>query len=136
MMKELTLEATIENITRVTEFVNAQLSAAGCDQKTQRLIDVAIDELFSNIARYAYAPQTGMATVQVEVHQEPRKAEIAFIDSGIPYNPLTREDPVSGFTCKDMKNGGFGIRIVKKSMDDVCYTYADGCNVTTIVKEF
>lgn len=135
-MKELTLEATIENITPVMEFVNAQLEAAQCETKTQRLIDVAIDELFSNIARYAYAPQAGMATVRVNVQQETRTAEISFIDAGAPYNPLTHEDPVSGLTSKERKAGGFGIYIVKKSMDDVRYEYVDGRNVTTIVKRY
>ena len=135
-MKELTLEATIENIMQVTEFVNAQLEAAGCESKTQRLIDVAIDELFSNIARYAYAPQTGMATIRIDVNQELRTVEISFLDAGIPYNPLTHEDPVSGLTCKERKAGGFGIYIVKKSMDDVRYEFVDGCNVTTIEKKY
>lgn len=135
-MKELTLQATIENITQATEFVNAQLEAAGCETRTQRQIDIAIDELFSNIARYAYAPQTGTATVRVDIHQDLRTAEISFIDAGTPYNPLTQEDPVSGLTCKERKAGGFGIYIVKKSMDDIRYEYADGTNVTTIVKKY
>lgn len=135
-MKELTLEAAIENIAQVTEFINARLEKVGCETRTQRLIDVAIDELFSNIARYAYAPQTGMATIRIDVNQELRTVEISFLDAGIPYNPLTHEDPVSGLTCKERKEGGFGIYIVKKSMDDIRYEYADGYNVTTIVKKY
>ncbi|MBP3645982.1 MAG: ATP-binding protein [Clostridia bacterium] len=135
-MKELTLEAAIENIAQVTEFINARLETVGCGTRTQRLIDVAIDELFSNIARYAYAPQTGMATIRIDVNQELRTVEISFLDAGIPYNPLTHEDPVSGLTCKERKEGGFGIYIVKKSMDDIRYEYADGYNVTTIVKKY
>ena len=135
-MKELTLEAAIENIAQVTEFINARLETVGCETRTQRLIDVAIDELFSNIARYAYAPQTGMATIRIDVNQELRTVEISFLDVGIPYNPLTHEDPVSGLTCKERKEGGFGIYIVKKSMDDIRYEYADGYNVTTIVKKY
>lgn len=135
-MKELTLEATIENIPLVTEFVNAQLETVQCDTKTQSLINVAIDELFSNIAHYAYTPQTGMATIRTKVYHELRKVEISFIDAGAPYNPLTHEDPVSGLTCKERKAGGFGIYIVKKSMNEVCYKYVDGHNVTTIVKMY
>ena len=135
-MNELTLEAAIENIAQVTEFINARLETVGCETRTQRLIDVAIDELFSNIARYAYAPQTGMATIRIDVNQELRTVEISFLDAGIPYNPLTHEDPVSGLTCKERKEGGFGIYIVKKSMDDIRYEYADGYNVTTIVKKY
>lgn len=130
------LEALIENITPVTDFVNAELEEAGCGIRTQRMIDVAVDELFSNIARYAYAPQTGMVTVRVQVQEAPQRVEVSFVDAGTPYNPLTHEDPVSGLTCKERKEGGLGIFIVKKSMDDFRYEYADGYNVTTIVKMF
>lgn len=135
-MKELTLEAKLENITQVTEFVNAQLEEDGCEPRVRRLIDVAIDEVFSNIAHYAYAPQTGMATVRVKILKEPRAAEISFVDSGIPYDPLSHEDPASGLTPKERRAGGFGIYIVKKSMDDVRYEHTDGCNVTTIIKRY
>ena len=133
-MKELTLEATIENIAQVTEFVNALLDADDCEIRTRRMIDIVIDELFSNIARYAYAPKTGMATVRVTMRQNPRAVEIAFVDSGVPYNPLTHEMPASDLSPKMRKAGGFGISIVKRSMDNFRYEYVDGCNVTTITK--
>lgn len=133
-MKELTLEATIENIPRVTAFVNDLLEANGCIPKAQRLIDVAIDELFSNIALYAYGEHTGMATVQVKIHEDPGIVYISFIDSGVPFNPLTRQDPSLNLTVKERKAGGFGISIVKRSMDDVCYAYAEGHNITKIAK--
>ena len=135
-MKELTLDATIENITRATEFVNAQLEASGCETMTIRRIDVAIDELFSNIARYAYASHIGTVTVCVEMRQDPRAVEISFVDAGSPYNPLEHKDPDSGLTSKERKDGGFGIYIVKKTMDDVRYEYVDGHNATTIVKMY
>ena len=135
-MKELTLEATLENVTRATAFVNDQLEAVGCEIKVQRQIDVAIDELFSNIARYAYGDQTGMATVRVEIRQDPGIVDISFIDSGIPFNPLTHETSRHSLTAKACKAGGFGILIVKKSMDDVCYEYVEGCNITKITKIF
>ena len=133
-LKELLLEATSENITQATEFVNEQLESIGCNAKVQRLIDVAIDELFSNIARYAYGSQPGMATVRVEVQQDKRQVMISFIDSGSPFNPLTHAEPSPGLTVKERKKGGLGISIVKKSMDDVFYEYADGYNMTTIIK--
>ena len=135
-MKELTLEAKIENITRVTEFVNIQLEEAGCNGKAQRMMDVAIDELFSNIAYYAYGEQQGMATVRVEVQPDLRTETISFIDAGIPFNPLTQKEPLTGLGVKERKAGGFGISIVKKSMDFVHYEYQNGCNVTTIMKTF
>ena len=134
-MQELTRKATFENITRVMAFVDAQLEAFGCSTKVQRLIDIAIDELFSNIVHYGYAAQEGMATVRVETQPDLRTVTIAFIDSGIPFNPLSHEDPSSSLAVKERKAGGFGISIVKKSMDNVRYEYVDGCNVTTITKK-
>ena len=64
-MKKLTVDATVENIEKVTAFVNEQLEQLNCPLKAQMQIDIAIDELFSNIARYAYNPKTGSATVQI-----------------------------------------------------------------------
>ena len=135
-MKELTIAANIENIAAVTDFVNAELEAVDCPMKAQWQIDVAIDELFSNIAYYAYGEQQGMATVRVEVQPDLRTATISFIDAGIPFNPLTQKEPLTGLGVKERKAGGFGISIVKKCMDFVRYEYQNGCNVTTIMKTF
>ena len=93
LQKELTLEATVANIETVTDFVNEQLEALGCPMKAQMQIDVAIDELFGNIAHYAYKPGTGGATVHVLALTKPTGVAITFIDSGKPYNPLEKKDP-------------------------------------------
>ena len=92
-MKELSIDATIENIAPVTDFVNGELAALNCPPKVQRQIDVAIDELFGNIAQYAYDPDVGPATVRVEVMEEPLAVVITFIDHGVPYDPLSQEAP-------------------------------------------
>lgn len=83
-MKELTIKATIENIEKVTCFVNEELEKLDCPMKAQMQIDIAIDELFGNIAHYAYNPETGDATVRVEVINDPLSVVITFIDGGIP----------------------------------------------------
>ena len=133
-MKELTIEATIENITQVTDFVNGHLEQYDCPLKAQMQIDVAIDELFSNIARYAYDPKTGPATVQVEVQKDPMAVIITFIDRGKPYDPLSRKDPDLNLPLEERKEGGLGIFLVKKVMDDVRYEYKDGRNILRIRK--
>lgn len=89
-MKELNISATVENIPVVTAFVDEQLEALNCPLKAQMQIDIAIDELFGNIAQYAYNPDIGSATVRVEVSEDPLAVIITFIDGGIPYNPLKR----------------------------------------------
>jgi len=134
-MQEITVEAALPNIETVTEFVNAQLEAWGCPGKARLQIDIAIDELFSNIARYAYAPGTGMATVRVEITGEPRSAVITFLDRGRPYDPLSREDPDTTLSAQDRQLGGLGIYMVKKSMDEVTYSYENGQNILSIRKK-
>ena len=133
-MKELTLTATVENIDVVTDFVNEQLEALDCPMKAQMQIDVAIDELFGNIAHYAYTPEVGDATVRVETEEDPLAVVITFIDKGIPYDPLAKEDPDVTLSAEDRKIGGLGIYMVKKSMDDITYEYKDGMNILAIKK--
>ena len=135
-MKELTIEATPENVDKAIEFVDEMLEKYGCGMKEQMAIDVAVDELFANIAHYAYNPETGYATVKVEVVEDPLSVEITFVDNGKPYDPLAKADPDTTQSIEDREIGGMGILIVKKSMDAVDYEYKDGKNILTIKKTF
>ena len=105
-MKELTVEAKIENIEAVTDFVNEQLEALDCPMKAQMQIDIAIDELFGNIAHYAYNPEIGQATVRVEVTRDPLAVVITFIDNGVPYDPLAKADPDTTLSTEEREIGG------------------------------
>ena len=135
-MKELTVPATIENIETVTDFVNGQLEEADCPMKTQMQFDVAIDELFSNIAHYAYAPETGLATVRVSLEKDPPAAVVTFVDSGRPYDPLAKKDPDVSLAVHDRPTGGLGIFLVKKIMDNVSYEYKQGHKILRIYKKY
>lgn len=134
-MKEMTLPAVVENIAQVTDFVNAQLEEIGCPMKAQVQIDIAIDELFGNIAQYAYNPETGPATVRVEVSDAPISVTITFMDHGVPYDPLQKEDPDITLSAEERGNGGLGIFMVKKTMDEITYEYKDGQNILRIRKD-
>jgi anti-sigma regulatory factor (Ser/Thr protein kinase) len=133
-MNELTLDATLENIVRVTEFVDEQLEKYNCPMKAEMQINIAIDELFGNIAHYAYNPDVGPATVKVEVIEEPMAVIITFIDGGVPYDPLSQADPDITLSAEEREIGGLGIYMVKKSMDDITYEYKDGKNILRIKK--
>ena len=135
-MKELTIAATVENIETVTDFVNEQLEALDCPMKAQMQIDIAIDELFGNIAHYAYNPEVGDATVRVEVTEDPIAVVVTFIDKGVPYDPLAKTDPDTTLSAEEREIGGLGIYMVKKSMDDITYEYKDGQNILKIKKIF
>lgn len=133
-MKELNISATVENIAAVTAFVDEQLEELDCPMKTQLQVDVAIDELFGNIAHYAYNPEVGAATVRVEVTENPLAVVITFIDNGVPYDPLDKADPDITLSAEERQIGGLGIYMVKKSMDDVSYEYKNGQNILRIKK--
>lgn len=134
-MKEMTFAATVENIAAVTDFVNEQLEALDCPMKAQIQIDIAIDELFGNIAHYAYHPDVGDATVRVEVTEKPLAVIITFIDGGVPYDPLKTVDPDITLSAQERQIGGLGIYMVKKSMDEITYEYKDGKNIVSIKKK-
>ncbi len=133
-MKELTVSASAAMLDTVTEYVNRELKAVNCPPKAMTQIDIAVDEIFSNISRYAYAPGTGSAVIRIDFEPETRTASITFTDQGIPYNPLTAQDPDLTLTADQRPVGGLGLYLVKKLMDQVNYEYADGCNRLTIRK--
>ena len=133
-MKKITTEASIENVNIVTEFVDEHLESMDCPMKAMMQINIAIDELFSNIAFYAYKPDKGPVTVSVEVAENPEAVIITFIDQGIPYDPLATKDPDTSLSADERNIGGLGIFLVKKSMDDITYEYKDGQNILKIKK--
>lgn len=135
-MKQLCLEADVSNISRITDYINDYLDTFMCPVKIQTQIDIAVDELFGNIAKYAYKGGKGEVTVIIDIINDPSTVKITFIDSGIRYNPLAKEDPNIGISADDRKVGGLGIYMVKKIMDDVIYEYNNGKNILTIVKGF
>jgi anti-sigma regulatory factor (Ser/Thr protein kinase) len=133
---ELTVDAEIEKITQVTAFIDEELKKQGCPEAVQMQIDVAVDELFGNIARYAYPEGKGTATIRIEPNREPQGVSITFLDRGIRYDPLQKEDPDVTLPAGEREIGGLGIYIVKKSMDAVSYRYEDGQNILCILKKY
>ena len=130
---ELEIEAAVENLPEVLAFVEEHL-AEDCPLKAMMQINVAVEEIFVNIAKYAYAPDKGNATVRVEVSGEPVAVTITFIDNGVPYDPLAKEDPDVTLSAEERKIGGLGIFMTKQLMDDVVYEYRDGRNILRLKK--
>lgn len=134
-MSELNIDAKTENLDKVLAFVDQHLEERGCAVQVQMQIDIAVEELFVNIAQYAYAPDIGVATIRVELQEDPLVVVITFLDNGIPYNPLAKEDPDITLSAEERQIGGLGIYMVKKSMDDMSYEYKDGQNILQIKKQ-
>ena len=133
-MNKLSIEASINNLDAVIDFINSELDSYECPIKTRTRLDIAVEEIFVNIAHYAYSGETGMAEIIIDIKSDPTAAVITFIDSGVPYDPLAKEDPDVTLSLEQRKIGGLGIFMVKKSMDDMIYEYKDGKNHLTIVK--
>ena len=132
--KSLELEARIENLDQVMSFVDGILEENDCPMKEMMQIDVAVEEIFVNIAHYAYSPEVGKAVVSASLDSEKAIISVSFEDKGVPFNPLAKDDPDVSLSAEDRQIGGLGIFMVKKSMDDVLYERKDGKNILTLVK--
>ena len=150
--KNLKILAVVKNLAQVLENVDAQLEAENCPMKIQMQVDIAVEELFVNIADYAYTPDTGDADILIEtlntcpIPEEYRKGlsekdlkgkwlRITLSDSGVPFDPLQKDDPDISLSAQERRVGGLGIFMVKKSMDHMYYEYKDGKNHISIIKK-
>ena len=131
---EIELEAVTDNLPQVLSFLEEHLEEAGCPPKAQMQLSVAAEEIFVNIAHYAYAPERGTAVVRVEVAEEPLAVTLTFIDHGTPYDPLAKADPDVTLPAEAREIGGLGIYMTKKLMDDAAYEYRDGKNILKLKK--
>lgn len=130
------IRAETKYLDQVLMFIDRKLAEHNCPERIQRQIDVAAEEIFVNIAKYAYEKQIGDAIIQAEVEQEPMQVVITFMDQGMPYDPLQREAPDLSLSAEERPVGGLGIFLMRQSMDDVSYEYRDGKNILSIRKKF
>ena len=133
-MAEITLAATLDNLDKVLAFIDGQMELAGCPARLMTQVDMAVEEIFVNIARYAYHPEEGEASVRCEAGGEPFRIIVGFADSGRPFNPLEHEDPDVTVNAEQRQIGGLGIYMAKKLMDEIEYEYRDGKNILTLRK--
>jgi anti-sigma regulatory factor (Ser/Thr protein kinase) len=131
-MKELKIEARIENLEKVLDFVNTELETSNCPQKMKRQLFIVVEEIFVNICYYAYNPETGSALVRIK--SDENEIWLEFEDSGTPYNPLEKTDPDITASVEDRPIGGLGIFMVKQMMDLVEYRHEDNKNILSIKK--
>ena len=129
-------EARKDNLDKVIAYLDEKLEEADCPMKVQLQLEMAVEEIFVNIASYAYTPGTGDMAMKVEIVKEPLPAAVVTImDTGVPFNPLAKADPDVTLSAEERKIGGLGIFMVKKAMDDLTYEYRNGQN-TLILKKY
>ena len=139
-VKELTVEAKTENLSQVLAFLEERLEELECPMKAQMQIEMALEEMFVNVASYAYKRDPNavypseLVSIRVEDSEDPRCVAVTLTDSGMPFDPTKQDDPDIALSAEERDIGGLGIFMTKKIMDTVDYEYRDGKNVLTMKK--
>lgn len=133
-MQEIKLQASDETLYTVLDEIEKELDEQNCPDLLKTTMLIAVEEIFVNIAHYAYGGKSGEAVINLDIVPNPKSCKITFCDQGIPYNPLEKNDPDVTLSAEEREIGGLGIFMVKQSMDSVEYRYENGCNILTIEK--
>lgn len=143
-MGSITVPASMENLHLVMNNIEEFLIQEGCQEQERDKISISVEELFTNVASYAYhGSEKDNGQIRMDYFCSPldgtekkKKVTIQLSDWGIPYNPFARKDPDITLPIEERPIGGLGVYMVKEFMDKTEYIYKDGCNITTITKEF
>ncbi|MCQ2448513.1 MAG: ATP-binding protein [Oscillibacter sp.] len=133
-MLEKTFPAEVSALPDAMEMLESALDEANCPMATSMQICMAFEELFVNIAHYAYGTSGGTVTVKLDMSEG--LTAICLMDKGIPFDPLAKEDPDVTLMAEDRQIGGLGIYLVKKTMDEVSYERKENQNIVTMKKRF
>ena len=134
-MTSKTFPAKTESLSDVIGFVEEKLEDFECPLKIQTAICVAIEEVFVNVAHYAYPESDGEMTLGIGFNEQSRDITFSMTDKGIPFDPLGKSDPDITLSAEEREIGGLGIFIAKKTMDSLSYAYQDGENILTMTKK-
>ncbi len=130
-MKSVIFPATLEAMEEALLLIDRILEEGGFSEEDRRLTAISAEELYTNVASYAYEEQ---GEVEVSWERTEDAVTIRLRDWGKPFDPFSRKDPKLGLPIEEMPIGGLGIYMVKQFMDRASYVWEDGCNITEIVK--
>ena len=129
-----TFPAKTDALADVLGFVEEMLESFDCPMKALMAITVALEEVFVNVAHYAYGEGDGDVTLSIDFDESSRKVTFCMTDKGVPFDPLKKPDPDITLSAEERDIGGLGIFITKKTMDAVTYAYENGENRLTMMK--
>ena len=134
-MKEICVKADTDNIDEVYEFIEGELNELGVSRKEVLVLHMIVDEIFSNIAYYAYKGDDGRVWISFHCEEGSDTVAITFKDEGSPFDPLREDEPDVDLPAGERKPGGLGVYMVRNSVDDIRYEYSEGKNILTIIKK-
>ena len=135
-MTNKTFPAKTEALPDILGFVEETLEGYACPMKMQMAVCVAIEEVFVNIAHYAYGGGAGDVTLGIGLDESDGTITFRVTDRGVPFDPLEKPDPDITLSAEDRDIGGLGIFITKKTMDRITYAYENGENILTMTKKY
>jgi len=134
-MMNKTFPAKTESLSDVLGYVEEELESFECPMKIQMAVCVAIEEVFVNVAHYAYPESVGYMTLHIGFDEKNRTITFCMTDKGVPFDPLKKPDPDITLSAEEREIGGLGIFIAKETMDSITYAYENGENILTMIKK-
>lgn len=133
--KSITVPSKADRLYEVQDFVNSCLSGSGASEKVVLQLQLVVEEIFINIANYAYRPPgSGDVDISCTVEEDVMKVTLRFVDRGPEFDPLKRPDPDVGADPADRPIGGLGIFLVKNNVDGIAYRRDGDKNILTVEK--
>lgn len=128
------MQAVTSNWQQVYNFLNQNMRNTGINYKLTSKILLASEEIFVNIASYAYPKSLGNVNIKYDYNPNNFKVGIQFIDEGTPFDPTSFLNFNTSKDISERRIGGLGIFMVKKTMDTMEYFYESGKNNLIISK--
>ena len=135
LMTNKTFPAKVDALADVLGFAEETLEKYECPMKMQMAVCVAIEEVFVNVAHYAYGNGEGDVDFGIRYDEENQAFIFRMADQGVPFDPLATPEPDITLSAEEREIGGLGIFITRKTMDQVTYTYENGKNILTMMKK-
>lgn len=126
-------DADLNAFNDVISFVETTLDDFGVAMPIVTQMNILIEELFTNVAKFSYPDSKGYC--RIDIYLKDNDLYFKVIDSGVPFNPLLKDDPDISLGADERDIGGLGILMVKKLTNDVMYEYINNCNVLTLLKK-
>ena len=130
---EREFKAEVNELPQVQEFFTSELRNIGFSKKEINQVLLVAEEIFINIAKYAYKDIIG--NCNIKIHVDNNILECTFEDTGTPFNPLEKNDPNLNVSAQERNVGGLGIYISKNIMDNIEYEYINNKNILKITKK-
>jgi sigma-B regulation protein RsbU (phosphoserine phosphatase) len=132
--RRLVLPNDIETIPQLNEFIDSVAEEVGLEMSLTMSLNLALEEAVVNVMEYAY-PEGQKGNVEIEVTADQQWMTFVITDTGIAFDPTTKEDADTTLSAEERPIGGLGIFMVRQLMDVIDYKRKDNKNVLTLRKK-